>query len=104
LVGRGRAVDVAHDLLADGVVRHLVGDVGPGPVLLQQGVKGGDIGRPGPAVAGDDGGDALREVGQVLPGRAGLNGPVVGVGVQVDAPGGDDQAGAVDHFGSAGDG
>src|SRR5215204_3906718 len=87
------AVDVAHDLVADVVVRHLVGDVGAGPVLLDLGVEGGDVGRAGPAVAGDDGGDALGRVRQVLPGRA-ADDRAVGVSVQVDEPGGDDEADA----------
>ena len=42
------------------VVRHLMDDVGADAVLLQLREVVGDIDRPGAAVAGDDGGDALR--------------------------------------------
>src|SRR5262249_28606372 len=51
---------------------------------------------PGPAVAGDDRGDPLRQVALVESSR-GVHDAGVAVRVQVDEPRGDDQAGAVDH-------
>src|SRR5439155_1178377 len=66
------------------------------------GVEVGDVGRPGAAVAGDHGGDALGDVGQVGAGGGAEDRPVA-VGVQVDEAGGDDQAGAVEDARLAGD-
>src|SRR5262249_36067103 len=63
----------------------------------------GDVGRPGAAVAGDDGGDALGDVREVLA-RAAEGDRPVAVGVQVDEAGGDDQAGAVEDLRLPGDG
>src|SRR5262249_6437594 len=88
---------------ADVVVRHQVGNVAAGAVLVDLRVIGGDVGRAGAAVAGDDRGDALGDVGQV--GAGGAEGDRrIAVGMQVDEAGGDDQAGAVDDLRLAGDG
>src|SRR5262249_41860062 len=79
-------VGVAHDLAAQVVVRHLVDDVGADAPLVQLAEVRRRIDRAGAAVAGDDGGDALRQVVLVVArGRGGQAG--VAVGVQVDEAG-----------------
>src|SRR5581483_10615601 len=84
--GRRGAVDVAHDFLADVVVRHLVDDVAADAVLFERREECGDVGRPGAAVAGDGRGQTLEGVGQVRP-RPRILERVVAVRVQVDEPG-----------------
>src|SRR5205085_7197804 len=77
-------------------------DVGADAVLLQLPEVARDVDRAGAAVAGDDRGDALEEVGQVGP-RGGLQERVVAVRVQVDEAGRDDQALAVEDARPVGD-
>src|SRR5262249_14413526 len=86
---------VAHDLPADAIVRHLVDDVAADAVVLQRLEVLGDVHGPSAAVAGDDRRYALEQVTQVRAhGR--LREGLITVRVQVDEPGGGDEAGAVE--------
>ena len=98
LLGRGRAIRVAHDLGAQGIMRHLVDHIGAGMNGLEPAEVGCHIERPAAAVAGDDRGDALHEIAKVrAPGGLRQRGNAgIAMRVQIDEAGGNHQAFAVD--------